>query len=81
VAKLRFERNNADQRSNKDISAFLKPELGVLAAIQRDFDGLLLGPSDAGSKIGVVLFYEELSVLGIGWVSVSDMAYLYIKLN
>ncbi|KAI9667847.1 MAG: hypothetical protein M1821_000666 [Bathelium mastoideum] len=52
--------------SNKNIVAVLQPDSEVLANIQKGFDRLLSIRSDAGNKIRVVCFYEELPVVGLG---------------
>ena len=55
--------------SNRDIVAVLQPDSEVLANVGKGFQGLLSRRSDAGDKIAVVCFYEELPVKGLGHVS------------
>jgi hypothetical protein len=57
------------KQSNREIVAVLEPESEVLATFQKGFHGILSRRSDAGSKISVTCFYEELPVTGVGDVS------------
>jgi len=57
------------KQSNKNIVAVLKPDSEVLAGIQKSFQGLLAKRRDAGKKICVTCFFEELPVTGVGEAS------------
>jgi hypothetical protein len=60
---------------NQEIIACLKPQSEVLAMIQKGFHTLLSKRNDAGSKIAVTCFPEQLPVTWVGHVSLSYLIF------
>jgi len=64
---------NVFRRTNKDILGVLEPRSEVLAAVEQDFQQMLLNPE---IKIDVFCFYEELAMTGVGKVVPEESAIL-----
>ena len=58
------------RRTNKQILDVLNPDSEVLANIQSEFHTMLRARANIGEKaIGIMCFFEELPVVGVGMVS------------
>ncbi|KAH6668689.1 hypothetical protein B0J14DRAFT_546785 [Halenospora varia] len=64
---------NVFRRTNRDILGVLEPRSEVLAAVEQDFQQMLLNPD---IKINVFCFYEELAMTGIGKIVPEESAIL-----
>ncbi|PVH71701.1 hypothetical protein DL98DRAFT_520934 [Cadophora sp. DSE1049] len=64
---------NMFHRTNREILGVLEPRSEVLAAVEQDFQQMLLKPE---IKIDVFCFYEELAMTGVGKVVPEESAIL-----